>query len=78
MNGYKRFEKVDVEVGTSCKKEISVRVPPETQMKKLKIKKIVAWENNKSIRKKNDVEKCLWDWEKKYVKWKKNESIMRW
>ena len=36
MNGYKWFEKVDVEVGKSCKKEISVRVPPETEMKKLK------------------------------------------
>ena len=56
MNGYKWFEKVDVEVGKSCKKEISVRVPPETQMKKLKIKKIDAWEHNESIRKKKDVE----------------------
>ena len=53
MNGYKWFEKVDVEVEKSCKKEISVRVPPETQMKKLKIKKIDAWEHNESIRKKN-------------------------
>ena len=53
MNGYKWFEKVDVEVGKSCKKEISVRVPPETQMKKLKIKKIDAWEHNEIIRKKN-------------------------
>ena len=52
MNGYKWFEKVDVEVEKSCKKEISVRVPPETQMKKLKIKKIDAWEHNESIRKK--------------------------
>ena len=45
--------------------EISVRVPPETEMKKLKIKKIDAWEHNESIRKKKDVEKYCWDWEKK-------------
>ena len=52
MNGYKWFEKVDVEVGKSCRKEISQRVPPETEMKKLKIKKIDAWEHNESIIKK--------------------------
>ena len=58
-----------------------VRVPPETEMKKQKIKKIVAWEHNESIRKKKDVEKCAWDWENKYANWKKkwehNEMIIK-
>ena len=71
MNGYKWFEKVDVEVGKSCKKEISVRVPPETEMKKLKIKKIDAWERNESIRKKKMLKKCCWDWEKKIYEMEK-------
>ena len=50
-----------------CKR---VRVPPETEMKKLKIKKIDAWEHNESIKKK-DVEKNDWDWEKKICEMKK-------
>ena len=77
MNGYKRFEKVDVEVGKSCKKEISVRVPPETQMKKLKIKKIVAWEHNEIIIKKKMLKNVVETGKKNMWNGKKNESIMR-
>ena len=58
--------------------EKSVRVPPETEMKKLKIKKIDAWEHNESIRKKKMLKNVVETEKKKYVKWKKNESIMRW
>ena len=61
--------------------EKSVRVPPETQMKKLKIKKIVVWEHNESIRKKkmlkNVVEtekKNMWNGKKK---WEHNEMIIK-
>ena len=78
MNGYKWFEKVDVEVGKSCKKEKSVRVPPETEMKKLKIKKIDVWEHNESIRKKSGSNNVVETEKIKMRIGKKSESIMRW
>ena len=62
---------IDVEVGKSWKMNKRVRVPPETQMKKLKIKKIDVWEHNESIRKKSgsnnvvETEKKKWELEKK-------------
>ena len=50
-------------------------------MKKLKIKKIDAWERNESIRKKKMLKKCCWDWEKKICemekKWEHNEMIIK-
>ena len=55
-----------------------VRLPPETEMKKLKIKKIDAWEHNESIRKKKMLKNVVETEKKNVLAGKKNESIMRW
>ena len=78
MNGYKWFEEVDVEVGKSWRKWKICKGPPETQMKKLKIKKIVAWEHNETIIKKKMLKNVVETGKKNMWNGKKNESIMRW